>query len=76
MVSWRKGGEKNEEYQEVFGGDMRTCAIGRTARWLLKPGFFVGSIVVGIVGTAAIDYEALLSEIATDAILSAYKNKA
>ncbi|MCR5382170.1 MAG: carbohydrate kinase [Lentisphaeria bacterium] len=37
---------------------------------------YAAGIVVGIVGTAAIDYEALLSEIETDAILSAYKNKA
>ncbi len=37
---------------------------------------YAAGIVVGIVGTAAIEYDALLSEIETDAILSAYKNKA
>ncbi len=36
---------------------------------------YAAGIVVGIVGTAAIDYDALLSEIESDVILKAYKKK-
>ena len=36
---------------------------------------YAAGIVVGIVGTAAIDYDALLSEIESDVILNAYKKK-
>ncbi|MBR4369631.1 MAG: hypothetical protein IKS92_01175, partial [Victivallales bacterium] len=36
---------------------------------------YAAGIVVGIVGTAAIDYDALLSEIESDNILTTYKRK-
>ena len=36
---------------------------------------YAAGIVVGIVGTAAIEYDALLSEIESDVILNAYKKK-
>ena len=48
---------------------------GATPEDAAKIANYAAGIVVGIVGTAAIDYDALLSEIESDVILNAYKKK-
>ena len=48
---------------------------GATPEDAAKIANYAAGIVVGIVGTAAIEYDALLSEIESDVILNAYKKK-